>query len=139
MLEDRGYMRERPYQPQRSATVLLLMINAAIFVVQSLSEHYTTFPLREYFYLRLEGLKHGFIWQIITFQFLHGGIFHIICNSLAIWFFGRELEESLGRANFWKLYFSCGIAGGILQMILAWALPGPFGGAVIGADRKSVV
>jgi hypothetical protein len=71
---------------------------------------------------------------LITFQFLHGGLWHLLCNLIGIWFFGRFVEERLGSANFLKLYFASGIVGGLLQSLLGWALPGYFGGGVVGAS-----
>ena len=140
MLEDRAYMRNNPYQPQRSATFILIMINIAVFVVQSLAEAYTSLPVEKYFYLSPNGLKSGFIWQFFTFQFLHGGPLHLLFNCLVIWFFGREVEEALGQKTFWKLYLICGVAGGVLQVlfqvVLAFATnsSGLFQGEVIGAS-----
>ena len=28
------------------------------------------------------------VWQPVTYMFLHGGIFHILFNMLALWMFG---------------------------------------------------
>ena len=52
-----------------------------------------------YFALSLEGLKHGFVWQLLTYQFMHGGLFHILLNGWAIYVFGRAMEETLGPGN----------------------------------------
>jgi membrane associated rhomboid family serine protease len=38
-------------------------------------------------------LEQGFVWQLLTFQFMHAGWMHIIFNSLAIYFFGRPVED----------------------------------------------
>jgi membrane associated rhomboid family serine protease len=86
-----------------------------------------------YFALSLGGLKQGFVWQLLTFQFMHAGWMHIIFNSLAIYFFGRPVEESLGRRHFLTLYLSAGIIGGLVQMLFALWLPS-FDGGVVGAS-----
>ena len=86
-----------------------------------------------YFALSLAGLKHRFIWQLLTFQFMHAGWMHIIFNSLAIYFFGRPVETALGRRHFLTLYLAGGIIGGFVQMLFALWLPS-FGGAVVGAS-----
>jgi membrane associated rhomboid family serine protease len=136
MLEDRDYMRQPDYHESRvSFTVALLIVNAAVFIVQLLALNST--PATEieynYFALSLAGLEHGFIWQLLTFQFMHSGWMHIIFNSLAIFFFGRPVEIALGRRHFLTLYLAGGVIGGLVQMLFAWLLPS-FDGAVVGAS-----
>ena len=38
-------------------------------------------------------------------MFLHGGVFHILFNMLALWMFGAELERIWGTRYFLKFYF----------------------------------
>src|SRR5581483_4849054 len=45
-------------------------------------------------------------------------------------FFGRFVEERLGKFNLLKLYFGSGVAGGLLFAILAWMFPNHFGYAL---------
>ena len=48
------------------------------------------------------------IWQLATYMFLHGGLFHILFNMLALWMFGAELERIWGTRYFLKFYFVTG-------------------------------
>ncbi|HXE43505.1 MAG TPA: rhomboid family intramembrane serine protease, partial [Candidatus Baltobacteraceae bacterium] len=126
MLEDRDYMRRPDYRDSRvSFTVVLLIVNAVVFLIQTLASHSSRGSEMEgtYFALSLEGLKHGFIWQLLTFQFMHAGLMHLLFNSLAIYFFGRVVETAIGGAKFLTLYFSSGVIGGLLQMLLAFFIP----------------
>jgi membrane associated rhomboid family serine protease len=50
-------------------------------------------------------------WTIITYQFLHGGLWHLAFNMLALFFFGPRLEARLGGARFLGLYLASGIGG----------------------------
>jgi membrane associated rhomboid family serine protease len=137
MLEDRDYMRQPAYhEPRISFTVALLIVNAAVFLIQLAADN---FPRGlqieyEYFALSLAGLSHGYVWQLLTFQFMHAGWMHLILNSLAIFFFGRSVETVLGGNRFLAVYFSSGIIGGAVQMIFALWRPDFFGGAVVGAS-----
>ena len=73
------------------------------------------------------------IWELVTYLFIHGGLFHIVWNMLALWMFGAELERTWGTARFVRFYFSCGVAAGILVIIAAYL----FGGAnvpVVGSS-----
>jgi membrane associated rhomboid family serine protease len=115
-------------------TTILLVTNVAAFVLQSLLAFYSSFPVTALFALSLQGLAHGFVWQLITFQFMHGGLWHLVFNLIAIYFFGRAVEEVLGGKVFLRLYLACGVIGGLVQMLFALLLPAYFGGAVVGAS-----
>ena len=69
--------------------------------------------------------EHFAIWQPITYMFLHGGIFHLLFNMLALWMIGVELERMWGTRYFTQFYFITGIGAGVTQMILG-VLPFPF-------------
>ena len=132
----------RPVGPFWSATTALLVANVAIFIVQMFLAKFTRFPLDEYFALSLDGMRHGYVWQVLTFQFLHASPLHLIFNGIGLFFFGRELEEALGRKSFLTLYFSSGIIGGLTQVGLAALVPHlstapwtyQFAGATVGAS-----
>jgi len=57
-------------------------------------------------------------WTILTSMFLHGGWWHIIANMLTLYFFGSYLSRLVGEAKFLVVYFSGGILGGILYLLL---------------------
>jgi membrane associated rhomboid family serine protease len=83
-------------------------------------------------------LHDGWIWQIGTYMFLHGGVFHIAFNMLALWMFGAELERIWGTRYFLKFYLVTGIGAGALTVAISLL---PFGFAqqlqhsiVIGAS-----
>ena len=145
MLEDRDYMRQPVhYRPYLSLTVALLVANAIVFLVECIL---SSNPLRlvpdnpfiyNYFALSLEGLEHGFVWQLLTYQFMHSGLLHILLNCWAIYVFGRAMEETLGPGKFLILYFSSGILGGLVEMLGALVWPSHFGTAVVGASAAAL-
>lgn len=138
MLEDRDYMREPSYQRRISVTVALLIINAVVFVVECVLLRYPpTFDSNNLFALSLDGLKHGYVWQLITYQFMHAGILHIVFNCWAIFVFGREVEAMLGARKFLGLYLISGVVGGIVQELAALVWPDHFGGPVVGASASA--
>jgi membrane associated rhomboid family serine protease len=87
-----------------------------------------------YMPLSVEGLKHGYVWQLVTYQFMHAGWLHIFFNSWAIYMFGREVESMLGGKKFLVLMLSSGIVGGVFQVLVALVWPQYFGGPVVGAS-----
>lgn len=137
MLEDRDYMRQPEYGSGGvSLTVVLVVVNTAIFLAELMifnNPRGADF-IDNYMALSLGGLEQGYVWQLLTYQFLHGGWLHLIFNMLAIFFFGRPVEMALGRSRFLALYLASGLIGGLCQMVAAFAWPGYFGGAVVGAS-----
>ncbi|MBX3377372.1 MAG: rhomboid family intramembrane serine protease [Phycisphaeraceae bacterium] len=58
------------------------------------------------------------VWRLITFQFLHSGIWHLVFNMLGLWIFGGMVEQYLGRKRYAAFYLTCGIAGGVSYLFL---------------------
>lgn len=136
MLEDRSYMRGPEFRTHSGipTTILLIAVTLAVFILQEVNAAYGDFPVMKYFALSTDGLTHGFVWQLLTFQFLHGGGWHFVFNMFGLYVFGRSVEESIGRKNLLFLYFGSGVAGGILQSLLGFAFPDIFGVPVVGAS-----
>ncbi len=138
MLEDRDYMRAQPFKRPgpMSLTTILMIVNGVVFLAQSIAGYYFRGAhIDRYFALSIDGLQSGCFWQPITFQFMHAGLFHLLANLITIYFFGRAVEESLGKVAFLKVYFGGGVLGGLLQLLAAFLWPGHFGAsAVVGAS-----
>jgi len=60
-------------------------------------------------------------WQLISYQFLHGGFSHILFNMFALWMFGMELENVWGSRRFGVYYLLSGIAAGIVHLLVSLA------------------
>jgi membrane associated rhomboid family serine protease len=136
MFENRGYPRQRWAFLESPATFGLLAVNICVYVVQYhwLSQ-YSEARFEDRFALSLDGLRAGHIWQLLSYQFLHAGWFHILVNSWAIFVFGRVVEQTLGWRRMLGLYFLSGVMGGLLQMAGSWLWPALFGDpSVVGAS-----
>ncbi len=72
------------------------------------------------------------LWEPLTYMFVHGGLFHLLFNMLALWMFGVELERMWGTRYFLKYYFATGVGAAIITTVLAF-MPGAFGDALWGA------
>ncbi|MCS1407117.1 MAG: hypothetical protein M2R45_00274 [Verrucomicrobia subdivision 3 bacterium] len=139
MLDDRPYMKSVSFGPVWSATKVILVANTVLFVLQSILERWSNVPIQKYFYLSTAGISNGYVFQLVTYQFLHGGVLHLLCNLLVIYFFGKELEIVLGRNDFLMLYFTGGVVGGVFQITLAWAFPNIFNATFISGQPVGVV
>jgi membrane associated rhomboid family serine protease len=104
------------------AVKMLLIANTAVFVLQwivsGLVDYLGLTPA-----LVIERL---FLWQVVTYLFLHGGIIHLLFNMLALWMFGVDLERRWGQQAFLRYYFVCGV-GAALCSVVAGLLFSVFG------------
>ena len=57
-----------------------------------------------------------YIWQLFTYIFLHGGVFHLLINMLILFMFGCELERYWGSRQFWRYFLVTGVGAGICIM-----------------------
>ncbi len=68
--------------------------------------------------------KHGLIandikiTSLITHQFLHGGVMHLIGNMFFLVICGFAVEASLGHKTFLLFYLLAGIAGGLAHAVM---------------------
>lgn len=115
------------------AVKFLLIANTAVFAVQTLLG--TAIDSQMMFYLGLVPplvLHEFYFWQLFTYQFLHGGLLHILFNMLALWMFGCDLERRWGSGFFLRYYFITVIGGGILNTLFVPNQMGPSIGASAG-------
>jgi len=76
-----------------------------------------------------------YVWTWVTSVFAHGGIFHIVANSIGIFFFGQVVERRIGTKRFVALFLVSGVAAGLAQIGATLLLVGP--GASIGVVGAS--
>ena len=120
----------------------LILINALIFVTVNWFLGLLTIggvPVEWYVvqYFGLQPLATAFpnlyvyLWQLITYQFLHGGFWHIFMNMFILWMFGVELEQQWGSKRFLAYYLLCGIGAGIANVLISplFSQPAPTIGA----------
>jgi membrane associated rhomboid family serine protease len=74
--------------------------------------------------------QHYYLWQLVTYIFLHGGFFHILFNMFGLYMFGSELELTWGTKQFTKFFFVCGVGAAIITVLVGPHSPV----AVIGAS-----
>jgi membrane associated rhomboid family serine protease len=116
------YASSFSFGPGPISTVLKVLIgaNVAMFLAQ-----FTSPVVTDVLGLHPAWVVHyGWLWQLATYMFLHGGIFHILFNMLALWMFGAELERIWGTRYFLKFYFVTGIGAAALTVLFSLL---PFG------------
>lgn len=143
MIDDRDYMRQPEYREPMfhgfawSWTMILIAVNLVVFVLMEIFKAYNTgafIKTFEYFALSNDGVGHGYLWQFLSFQFMHGGRWHFVGNMLALFFLGRMVESLVGGKRFLMLYIASGLMGGVFQTVLGLIFPNVFGLPVVGAS-----
>jgi membrane associated rhomboid family serine protease len=132
-------MRDGNYRAPMSLTAKLTIVMVVLFALQSINQVYFKQPrLLEgpdsWLALTRHGLTHGWVWQLITYQFLHGGFMHLLFNALTFWWVGHFCEQVLGRSRMLIALLGAGVVGGLLQGALMLLFREPFAGSVVGAS-----
>lgn len=131
---ERDYAK-RPPPPGRSFQMptltsivkWLMIINVAVFVLDGILTRamghialttpegfYQIRQLEQWGYFSVDTAILKFqVWRILTFQFLHGSIGHLLGNMIGLFFFGPIIERYLGSRRFLAFYLLCGFAGTI--------------------------
>jgi len=75
-------------------------------------------------------------WAVLSYMFVHGGVFHLAGNMLMLFVFGPPVERRLGGRAFLSYYLYCGVGAAALALGLSSFMPiDPFmgaSGAVLG-------
>lgn len=103
----------------------LLILNGLVFFIEMLflqALHIGEISLADVFQrmFALMPIGRGFLpWQLLTYQFMHGGFLHLFFNMLALWMFGMELENIWGSKKFLIYYLTCGVFAGLSYIFIA--------------------
>jgi membrane associated rhomboid family serine protease len=79
-------------------------------------------------------LKKYYVWQFVTYMFMHGSVFHLLFNMLMLWMLGTELYIVWGNFFFIKYYFICGIGAGLAVVLLSFLNPSSLMVPTIGSS-----
>lgn len=103
-------------------TILLILINTVVLFSEPWTvpdgdywAYYMKFASTPQLIISMKGA--GFL-SSITSMFLHGGITHLLGNMLALWVFGRRVEDACGSLRFLAFYLTVGVAADIMSTIV---------------------
>ncbi len=102
----------------------IILVTVGVFLLQNAFP-----PVTQYLALtpRLV-VERLFVWQLVTYVFLHGGFWHLFFNLIVLYFFGNMVESVWGPNRFLRYYLICGVGGGLLHMLVQ------YNASVIGAS-----
>lgn len=110
---------------------MLILINVAVFILQQIGGGRVEYLFAASGDTPIFAVQ---LWRLLAFQFLHGGLGHILFNMLGLYFFGTALERIWGSRHFMAYYLTCGAVGGLLYVIASLIGYFPERGILVGAS-----
>jgi membrane associated rhomboid family serine protease len=101
-----------------TVTLSLIAINTLIFLYQATLNPYDLNTFVTQWGIVPDQMRGFGLLTLFTSMFLHGGWLHLIFNMLFLWVFGRNLEDLIGGPRFLLFYLLCGIAAGVVHVIV---------------------
>jgi membrane associated rhomboid family serine protease len=120
----RGRTFTLSFPPFTAAVKWLVLANAAVFLLMALlgvTASRVGAILFGVLALVPQFVVHGYLWQLVTYSFVHSGIFHILFNMLALWMFGAQLEMDWGKKKFYEFYFFCVMGAAITTILVSYS------------------
>lgn len=98
----------------------LIVANVAFFIIRLIVRNDAMFD--QHFGLVPEKvLAERWVWQPVTYMFVHGGFFHLFFNMFMLWMFGVAIETRWGAVEFLKFYFICGLSVALVKVLVGGA------------------
>ncbi len=129
-----------------SATQYLVLATVIVYALQILQQpkggtgFFDLFDVRRITWIEAKfglispPLMPDILWQLVTYMFLHGSLWHILFNMWALWLFGHALEMVWGMKRFLCYYFFTGIGAGLTVTAISLLTDQPGFSVTIGAS-----
>lgn len=134
---DTRYDQISPVPPLTPVVRGLVIACVVLFFADFLLANLGIVDLREYLGIVIPRIKNDYwLWQFVSYIFMHGQPLHLLLNMLILWYFGSEIEMRIGAKGFLTYFFLCGIGGGIFNFAVnvAFRDPAAAGGPIIGSS-----
>ncbi|MCI0498549.1 MAG: rhomboid family intramembrane serine protease [Planctomycetales bacterium] len=109
--------------PKRTpyANYLLIAANIVIFAVSygPYQIGRSIEPLRPWAQQFMLDPEFPYIWQFVTYAFLHGGIMHLVGNMFFLYIFGNNVNDKLGNIGYLCFYLASAVFSGIGHTLLS--------------------
>jgi membrane associated rhomboid family serine protease len=64
--------------------------------------------------LSRDNIRKGRFWTLLTHSVTHIELFHLLTNSIGLYFFGGQIERIFGPQTFLRIFLSGAIIGGLI-------------------------
>lgn len=133
--EQEGIKAEEIFKPKKPIiTVSLIIINVIVFILMYIlgKGSQDAFTLIKFGAFQKDLILGGEYYRLITYAFLHIGIFHLLFNCYALYVIGRQLESFLGKIKFLIIYLVSALCGSLMSMIFPISISAGASGAIFG-------
>ena len=93
----------------------IIMINILMLLAYYGAYYMFGFDLNGYLGLYFPRSDNFMPVQILTYMFMHGGIWHLFFNMYALYIFGQVLENVWGSKRFLIYYLVCGLGAALIN------------------------
>jgi membrane associated rhomboid family serine protease len=110
------------FPPFRGAVRQLILVSVAIYVITLLLLSFAPEAGQALIArgaLSPAGIQHGWIWQFVTYAFVYVDPIDFLLSLLGIYFLGWAVEERIGSARFYGLFFGSTILAGVAGFALS--------------------
>lgn len=124
--ENRKY--EEVFKPKKIVvTYVLIALCTLVYILQILFPSLTTLGA-----VNGSLVRSGQVYRLVTGMFMHGSIWHLLCNMYSLYVIGCATENYFGKKKFLLIYFVSGIIGSMFSCIFntGWSLGAS--GAIFG-------
>ncbi|MDY5873253.1 MAG: rhomboid family intramembrane serine protease [Bacilli bacterium] len=124
--ENRKY--EEVFKPKKIVvTYVLIALCTLVYILQILFPSLTTLGA-----VNGSLVRSGQVYRLVTGMFMHGSIWHLLCNMYSLYVIGCATENYFGKKKFLLIYFVSGIIGSMFSCIFntSWSLGAS--GAIFG-------
>lgn len=102
-----------------NVALVLVCINVFVFILTEYTRiSIKGLPLIYWLSLIPSFIDEGFVWQFLTYMFVHSNISHLFFNMLGLLMFGMMLERNLGSKEFLLFYLLSGFLSGVLSYLI---------------------
>jgi membrane associated rhomboid family serine protease len=91
----------------------IIIVNVIVFLITDLLQFSNVKVILSLIPFTISEL--GWLWQVFSYMFVHGDIFHIFWNMLILFMFGTILEQRIGGVRFVIFYLMTGLLVGIFS------------------------
>jgi membrane associated rhomboid family serine protease len=105
-----------PHYTRATVTLVIIALNVLVFLYELSMPSYALNRFTMQYGLVPDRMRYS---SILTSMFIHGGFLHIAGNMWFLWVFGRGVEDILGHAKYFVLYFVCGFAAALTFVMVS--------------------
>ncbi len=99
-----------------SVVTILIAINVAIFFFLGKNQEFFLSCA-----MQTDAVLHGQVWRLLTSQYLHASLMHLLFNMFGLYVFGPMLERTWGSRKFFTIYTIAGVCGNLFLAMMAIA------------------